>query len=85
MIGSLRGELLDRADDELLVEVSGVGYRVSVTPATAGGIGALATLDGDLDLLVRDADRDSRRRPVARLGDPLRALSAGAASRARRR
>ncbi len=40
MIGSLRGELLDRADDELLVEVSGVGYRVSVTPATAGGIGA---------------------------------------------
>ena len=31
MIGSLRGDLLDRADDELLVEVSGIGYRVSIT------------------------------------------------------
>jgi holliday junction DNA helicase RuvA len=33
MIGSLRGELLDRSDGELLVEVGGVGYRVQVTPA----------------------------------------------------
>jgi Holliday junction DNA helicase RuvA len=33
MIGSLRGELLDRSDGELLVEVSGMGYRVQVTPA----------------------------------------------------
>lgn len=39
MIGSLRGELLDRTDEELLIEVSGVGYRVSVTPATAGEVG----------------------------------------------
>lgn len=39
MIGSLRGELLDRSDDELLVEVSGIGYRLSVTPATAAELG----------------------------------------------
>ena len=39
MIGSLRGELLDRADAELLVEVNGLGYRVSVTPATVGAVG----------------------------------------------
>ncbi len=40
MIGSLRGELLDRSDGELLVEVSGVGYRVQVTPATEHEVGA---------------------------------------------
>lgn len=37
MIGSLRGELLLCDGTELLVEVSGVGYRVQVTPSTAGG------------------------------------------------
>lgn len=36
MIGSLRGELLSRSPDaELLVEVSGIGYRVQATPRTA--------------------------------------------------
>lgn len=39
MIGSLRGRLLDRSEAELLVEVGGVGYRVSVTPATVGEVG----------------------------------------------
>jgi len=35
MIGSLRGQVLDRsADGDLLVEVGGVGYRVSVPPRT---------------------------------------------------
>lgn len=35
MIGSLRGVVLDRTPPgELLVEATGVGYRVSVTPAT---------------------------------------------------
>jgi len=47
MIGSLRGELLDRSPDgtELLIEVGGVGYRVMVSPAAsarAGHIGAEA-------------------------------------------
>lgn len=40
MIGSLRGELLDRADSELLIEVNGVGYRVQVTPALVAQLGA---------------------------------------------
>lgn len=40
MIGSLRGTLLARtAEAELVVEVGGVGYRVSVTTGTAAGAG----------------------------------------------
>ena len=40
MIGSLRGQLLDRDHEgELLVEVGGVGYRVQVTPSTSVTIG----------------------------------------------
>ncbi|MGY6502325.1 MAG: Holliday junction branch migration protein RuvA [Acidimicrobiales bacterium] len=40
MIGSLRGELIDRTlSGEALVEVAGVGYRVVVSPATALSIG----------------------------------------------
>jgi holliday junction DNA helicase RuvA len=35
MIGSLQGRLVERwGDGELLVDVSGVGYRVTVTPTT---------------------------------------------------
>jgi len=43
VIGSLRGTLLDRGADarEVLVEVGGVGYRVTVAPATAHGVGDL--------------------------------------------
>ena len=38
MIGSLRGTLGSRtAESEVLVEVGGVGYRVTVTAPTAGG------------------------------------------------
>ncbi len=39
MIGSLRGELLDRGDAEITVEVAGVGYRVLVSPTTAVSLG----------------------------------------------
>jgi Holliday junction DNA helicase RuvA len=39
MIGSLRGRLLDRGADEVLVEVGGVGYRVVVAPTTAVALG----------------------------------------------
>ena len=39
MIGSLRGVVLDRAaDGEVLVEVAGVGYRVTTTPATLAAL-----------------------------------------------
>ena len=45
MIGSLRGTLLDRTRDEVLVEVGGpdggTGYRVLVAPATSLGLGAV--------------------------------------------
>ena len=40
MIGSLRGELLDRwGDGDLLIEVGGIGYRVTVTPTTLVEVG----------------------------------------------
>lgn len=39
MIGSLRGTLLDRGDDVVLVEVGGVGYRVNVSPTTVVALG----------------------------------------------
>jgi len=42
MIGSLRGRLVDRGTNEVLVEVNGIGYRIAVSPATAvalGGVG----------------------------------------------
>jgi Holliday junction DNA helicase RuvA len=45
MIGSLRGTLIDRCRDEVLVEVGGpdggTGYRVLVAPATSLGLGAV--------------------------------------------
>ena len=42
MIGSLRGTLLDRSHSgELLIEVGGVGYRVTVSAATLSAAGDL--------------------------------------------
>jgi len=42
MIGSLRGALLDRSlEGEVLVEVGGVGYRVTMSPTAAVAIGEL--------------------------------------------
>ena len=47
MIGSLRGTVLERsAEAEVLLEVHGVGYRVTVTPRT------LATLDVGADAFL---------------------------------
>jgi Holliday junction DNA helicase RuvA len=39
MIGSVRGTLLDRGASEIIVEVLGVGYRVTVSPTTAVSLG----------------------------------------------
>jgi len=40
MIGSVRGTLLERLPSgEILVEVSGIGYRVIVAPSTAASLG----------------------------------------------
>lgn len=41
MIGSLRGRLLDRGADRVLVEVGGIGYTVVVAPTTAVALGDL--------------------------------------------
>jgi len=41
VIGSLRGRLLDRGTSEVLVEVTGVGYRVTIAPTTAVALGEL--------------------------------------------
>ena len=41
MIGSVRGTLLDRGAAEVLVEVAGVGYRITVSPTTAVSLGDL--------------------------------------------
>ena len=42
MIGSLRGTLLDRSGTgEVLIEVAGIGYRVTVTPTTVVELGDL--------------------------------------------
>jgi Holliday junction DNA helicase RuvA len=42
MIGSLRGTLLERSQlNEVLVECAGVGYRVTVSPATVVELGEL--------------------------------------------
>jgi Holliday junction DNA helicase RuvA len=39
MIGSIRGTVVDRYGLELLVETSGVGYRLQVTPQTLTSLG----------------------------------------------
>lgn len=43
MIGSLRGTLLDRTGTDVTVEVGGMGYRMSTTPATSGALGVEGT------------------------------------------
>jgi holliday junction DNA helicase RuvA len=44
MIGSLRGTLIDRGIGEVLVEVGGIGYRVTVTPGTSVDLGELGDI-----------------------------------------
>jgi Holliday junction DNA helicase RuvA len=39
MIGSLRGELLGREPNEVLIEVAGIGYRVTVGPSVSAVLG----------------------------------------------
>lgn len=39
MIGSLRGELLGREPNEVLIEVAGIGYRVTVGPSVSAMLG----------------------------------------------
>jgi len=57
MIGSLRGTLLDRTADggELLIEVGGIGYRVTVAPATSAHAGPVG---GDVFVHVHHQQRE---------------------------
>ena len=56
MIGSLRGTLLDRRPEgEVLVEVNGIGYRVTVPTGT---LAALSELGGPVFLHVHQHVRD---------------------------
>lgn len=41
MIGTLRGTLIDRGEGEVIVEVQGIGYRVTVAPSTQVTLGEL--------------------------------------------
>lgn len=77
MIGSLRGTLLDRADDEVLVEVAGIGHRVMVSPTTAVSLGDLGDevfvwvhhhIREDTQALYGFATADARRCFTALLG-----------------
>jgi Holliday junction DNA helicase RuvA len=78
MIGSLRGTLLDRSvTGEVLVEVAGVGYRVTAGPVTAARLGDLGAevfvwihhhLREDAATLYGFASRDERNAFEALLG-----------------
>ena len=77
MIGSLRGALLDRADDEVLVEVGGIGHRIMVSPTTAVSLGDLGDevfvwvhhhIREDTQALYGFASADARRCFTALLG-----------------
>jgi Holliday junction DNA helicase RuvA len=41
MIGSLRGKLIEKRPNQLLVDVNGVGYQVQIPLSTFAGLGAL--------------------------------------------
>lgn len=77
MIGSLRGQLLDRGASEVLVEVAGVGYRVVTAPTTTIGLGELGDevfvwvhhhVREDAETLYGFASRDERKTFEALLG-----------------
>jgi holliday junction DNA helicase RuvA len=77
MIGSLRGELLDRSTGELQVEVGGIGYRVVASPTTAMTVGEVGGevfvwvhhhVREDAETLYGFATRDERTAFEALLG-----------------
>lgn len=43
MIGSLRGELLDRFSNEVLIEVAGIGYRLLLSGGSVAGLPAVGS------------------------------------------
>lgn len=77
MIASLRGTLLDRGADHLVVEVGGVGYQVTVSPTTVLSVGDIGDevfvwvhhhIREDTQALYGFATADARRCFTALLG-----------------
>ncbi|NLU81297.1 Holliday junction branch migration protein RuvA [Rhodococcus sp. HNM0569] len=68
MIASVRGEVLDIGLDHVVIEASGVGYRVNATPATLGTLSRGADVRLVTSMIVREdsmtlygfADAESR-------------------------
>src|ERR1700754_1328540 len=68
MISSVRGEVLDIALDHVVIEASGVGYRINVTPSTLATLRRGAEVRLITAMIVREdsmtlygfADSDSR-------------------------
>jgi holliday junction DNA helicase RuvA len=55
MIGSLRGKLIDKRPNQVLIEVGGVGYQVQIPLSTFAGLGAL---QADTALLIHTHVRE---------------------------
>jgi holliday junction DNA helicase RuvA len=57
MIGSLRGKLIDKRPNQVLVDVGGVGYQVQIPLSTFAGLGAL---DAEASLLIHTHVREDQ-------------------------
>jgi holliday junction DNA helicase RuvA len=57
MIGSLRGKLIDKRPNAVLVDVGGVGYQVQIPLSTFGALGAL---DTETTLLIHTHVREDQ-------------------------
>jgi len=57
MIGSLRGKLIDKRPNQILLDVNGVGYQVQIPLSTFTGLGAL---HDDTTLLVHTHLREDQ-------------------------
>ena len=57
MIGSLRGKLLDKRPNQVLLEVGGVGYQVQIPLSTFAGLG---TLHAEATLLIHTHVREDQ-------------------------
>jgi len=57
MIGSLRGKLIDKRPNAVLIDVGGVGYQVQIPLSTFGALGAL---DSETTLLIHTHVREDQ-------------------------
>ena len=57
MIGSLRGKLIEKRPNQILVDVSGVGYQVQIPLSTFASLGAL---HAETNLLIHTHVREDQ-------------------------